>query len=132
MIYVASLDPEVSIKGCETNIHTGEAGCVTEMKFSAIKRMEKRILVLTVILFAAGIALMIGSFLSVVFSTTSALDTPVEDALGYSELLQGTVFGFQGLMVLGVSLMAAAVVLAIWWENVQLKRIRSFYESWLY
>lgn len=103
-----------------------------EMEFSAIKRMEKRILVLTVILFAAGIALMIGSFLSVVFSTTSALDTPVEDAVGYSELLQGTIFGFQGLMVLGVSLMAAAVLLAIWWENVQLKRIRSFYESWLY
>ena len=102
------------------------------MKFSAIKRMEKRVLVLTVILFAAGIALMIGSFLSVVLSTTSALDTPVEDALEYSELLQGTIFGFQGLMVLGVSLMAAAVVLAIWWENVQLKRIRSFYESWLY
>lgn len=102
------------------------------MKFSAIKTMEKRILILTVILFAAGIALMIGSFLSAILSTTSALDRPVEDALEYSELLQGTIFGFQGLMVLGVSLMAAAVVLAIWWENVQLKRIRSFYESWLY
>ena len=103
-----------------------------ETEFSAIKRMEKRILVLTVILFAAGIALMIGSFLSIVFSTTSGLDRPVEDALEYSELLQGTMFGFQGLMVLGVSLMAAAVVLAIWWDNVQLRRIRSFYESWLY
>ncbi len=102
-----------------------------ETEFSAIKRMEKRILVLTVMLFATGIALMIGSFLSMVFSTTSALDRPVEDALEYSELLQGTIFGFQGLMVLGVSLMATAVVLAIWWENVQLKRIRSFYESWL-
>ena len=102
-----------------------------ELEYSAIKRMEKRILVLTVILFAAGIALTIGSFLGIIFSTTSALDRPVENALEYSKLLQGTILGFQGLMVVGVSLMAAAVVLAIWWENVQLKRIRSIYESWL-
>jgi nitrate reductase gamma subunit len=102
-----------------------------DYEYSAIKRMEKRILVLTVILFAAGIALMLVSFLSMFYSTTSVIETTVEDASGYSKLLQGTIFGFQGLMVVGVSLMAAAVVLAIWWENVQLKRIRSFYESWL-
>jgi formate/nitrite transporter FocA (FNT family) len=123
--------PEATIKGCETNIHTGEARWMPEMKYSAIKSMEKRILVLTVILFAAGIALTIGSFLSIVFSTTSALEAPVEDALEYSKLLQGTIFGFQGLMVVGFSLMASAVLLAIWWENVQRKRIKSFYESWL-
>jgi hypothetical protein len=104
---------------------------MTELEYSAIKKMEKRILVLTVILFAAGIALMIGSFLSMVFSTTVALDTPGESALEYSELLQGTVLGFQGLMVLGVAFMATAVVLAIWWEGVQMRRIKTFYESWL-
>jgi nitrate reductase gamma subunit len=102
-----------------------------DMEYSAIKRMEKRVLVLTVILFAAGIVLMLGSFLSMFYSTTSVIETTVEDASGYSELLQGAIFGFQGLMVVGVSLMAAAVVLAIWWENVQVKRIKSFYESWL-
>lgn len=104
---------------------------MTECEYSAIKRMEKRILVLTVIIFAAGIALMLGSFLSMIYSTTSVMEAPAEDATEYSELLLGAVFGFQGLMILGVSLMATAVVLAIWWENVQLKRIRSFYESWL-
>jgi nitrate reductase gamma subunit len=102
-----------------------------EYEFSAIKSMEKRILVLTVILFAAGIALMLGSFLGMFYTTSSVMEAPAEDASEYSKLLQGAIFGFEGLMVVGVSLMAAAVVLAIWWENVQRKRIKSFYESWL-
>jgi nitrate reductase gamma subunit len=102
-----------------------------ETEFTALKRKEKRIVILTVMLFAVGITLTFGSYVSFILSTTSALDTAGEEAAVYSEVFQGAIFGFQGLMVLGVSFMAAAVVLVMWWENVQLKRIKSFYESWL-
>jgi hypothetical protein len=102
-----------------------------ETEFSELKRREKRIVILTVMLFAVGITLTFGSYMNFIVSTTSALDTPVEDAGEYSEVLQSAIFGFQGIMVIGLSLIAAAVILATWWDYVQHRRRQQIYQSWM-
>ncbi len=122
---------EDTFKDCETHIDIGEAVRLRESNAPTLKGREKRLAKLTAISFAIGITLTMGSYAGLIMTMNEVLDVPAGDHPEPSESAQSTTFALQVLLVVGTLLLAAAFVLAFWWEQIQNKRIRSIYSGWL-
>ncbi|MCK4443010.1 MAG: hypothetical protein KAW09_00595 [Thermoplasmata archaeon] len=122
---------EDTFKERETNINTGEVGYLHESESPALKGREKRLAILTAIFFVIGVTLTMGSYAGLMMTINDVLDVPAEDSLESSGSAQSTTFVLQVLLVVGTLLLATAFVLAFWWEQIQIKRIRSIYSGWL-